>query len=846
MVELENETSYGNELTYIDTPEKIEKPTYISRTSIQHEMESKMENELMENADVMGVLASMIYEDKLNLVNVDADKRPVGKDGRALKDWNKLSYAELMRQHNENSLFWGLRNGFHAEGGRYTLSLDFDMCGETHQYRSCEETCALWNEYEQNTTTDGRFTSSTDGNMNVLVDYTNSQILQEKVKALGKNKVTVHSLEILLGGNQVIPPTMTKCKISGREERRRAFLDNPFYVIPDDDTPDFVRDFILRHLPTTVTRRAFVPVAPVTPAEDKWLDLLFNFIGNEVVNGAKKIPWNSRFHICGMLKSNGYSKNIWLQYNGLAPSKSDPETLWKSCRDNFPIFGLIKICNKANAFGLREWRNKHNQYINITVLQKGENDIAKYIAPHLEDVRYSQNTWWYCDPKTSLWSQRKDITAIVISTVQRHIDNALEILYFKKDTATEEEKEKLETQIGEYNKQRASMTKSSVSNQIIKCLLTYCHDVEFFDKLDDTIYQMVYKNGIYNMKTKSFRYGILPTDYLTKTANFDWIMECPEDEKEAVRHELKKICNWNDQHLAYYLAMYGYSFTGDAEKQQKLYYLRGQLAKNGKSVMLEVLSDIFDEVYVKKLELGFFDERAPDRHKTMAGLKGIRLAWTNEVSKKRADANFIKDIADGTKIPYRVMYGTTTTLNVQFKVVLVSNNTLDIAADNGIDRRLVLCQFDSSFRAGENGTEAVDDYEKRVFVADELFATKMKTVWRNALLHLIMDASYDYIQNGMPPIPEEWDNDKKDMIADNTPFRDFFETNFIVGDGLTISKSIIESVLANYKIEKVGMKGLKDELKKMSIPYTYNKDKMVKGVKGVFTGFALREQDEEL
>ena len=856
-MEMENTTSYGNELTYTDTPDISENPTIYSKKD--HEKMSTMENEtelaMMENehGDVMAILAEMICHHKLNLVNVDTDKRPIGKNGKPLKDWNNLSYTELLAHHNEDSLFWGIRNGFHAEGRRYTLSLDFDMCGASHEYRSCPETCALWNEYEQTASKDGQFTSSTDGNMNVLVDYTNSTVLKEKIEKYEKAKLVVYNLEILLRGNQVIPPTMTNCKISGKSENRRTFIGNPFYVIPDDDTPDFVREFILRQFPKEskvperkkVKREAEAEVeAEVEAAKvDKWIELLFDFIGNEKVGGAKKINWNHRFHICSMLKSNHYSKEIWMSYYLLSSdNETKAENLWKSVHDDYPIFGLVNICNAVNPFGLREWRNKHNHFIPLTTLQRGENDIAKYQSDYLADVRYTKDGWFICDSNTNVWSQRKDVTAVVVTRIQTHIDNALEIQYFKKDRATEEEKEKLEDQIISYNKCRCNVSKSGTSSQIIKCLMTYLYDEDFAERLDTTLYQLVFRNGIYNMKTRTFRCGIVPTDFVSKTIPYDWQMEADESQKQYVRHELKKICNWNEQHFHYYLTLLGYILTGDAEREQYIWFFRGQLAKNGKSVILEVLSDILGH-YARKLELGFFDEKATNRHKTLDNLRGCRLVWANEVSKKRCDAFFIKEISDGTKTEYGKMYGNTTTLNVQFKCILVSNNTLDLPADSGVDRRFILMQFDSSFRAGENGTEKVDDYENRVFIQDADFPNKLKTTNRNALLHVLMDAAYDYVRNGLPPIPEEWKEDKEDMMSDNSPFKDFFESNFVVGEGQQVFRYTLDSILESYKKGRMDLKDLKDELKKMRVPYKYEKEKMYKGKKGLFKGFGIREEE---
>lgn len=819
------------ELTYPDTPEFPSKNIRILDKSRNVYTATKMETKM----EMIDILSEMVCEQKYDLLNVNKEKRPIDKDGNLLKNWNTLPYETLCENHTDESGMWGIRHGFHREGKKYTMGLDFDMCGSEHKLRGCETTCALWDEYREKAESwNGCFTSSTEGNMNVLIDYTQSPLLQEKIKAIGKSKFVVANLEILIGGYQVIPPSKTICKINKVANRHREFLALPFYVIPSDDIPDPVRDFIISKMPeikTTVS--SFTPVV-----DEKWLDLLFNFIKNEVVEGVKKIGRADWFYICSILKSNGYGKEVWLRWSRLVSQTQTASKTWDSIKKSgFVIHGLLNICKRVNSFGLMEWKDKYGQFIPLGVLEKGENDVARYIASFLENIRFSKNMWWVCDGR-NLWSQRKDVTAIVISTIQEQIDVVLSILHFKKSNEKEEkEKEKMDDDIKSYNKCRVVYGKSGHSNQVIKCLMTYLLDESFYEKLDENIYQIAYSNGIYDMKTRTFRAGILPTDYLTKTVKFDW-EEGTEEHKALVRNELKKICNWNETHLLYYLSVFGFSLTGDASLHQLLFYLRGQSAENGKSVVLEIMTILFNEIYVKKIDSKFFDVKASDQHKTLAELKGIRIAWANEISKTKCDANLIKDLADGTQIPYKVMYGTTAMLNVRFKLFLVSNHTLNIPADKGVERRVNLFQMESKFGNYE------DDYEAKKFKKDARFGEKMTGIYKYALLSVLMDAAYDFIQNGLPPIPPEWEVEKKSMMDDNSPSTDFWENNFETGAGFTCSKGDIERRLTESKT-KMSIKDFKDELKKNGIKYTYDKDIMTNRVRGLFTGFRIIDRGDE-
>ena len=176
-----------------------------------------------------------------------------------LDDWQIMSYNSLLEHHNCDVFKWVMRMGLH-ENNRRTLSLDFDVCGpkdDTGNRMGCPETTAFMEQYLNGVgdTSDGIFTSSTAGNMNVLVDYTNSPLILSLIEQINVDNETefkfqIAHLEILLKGNQVIPLTYTNCKISGELGNAREFRnDNMFYVINDDDAfvALFVKDLFMKH-----------------------------------------------------------------------------------------------------------------------------------------------------------------------------------------------------------------------------------------------------------------------------------------------------------------------------------------------------------------------------------------------------------------------------------------------------------------------------------------------------------------------------------------------------------------------------------------------------------------------
>lgn len=188
-----------------------------------------------------------LVSNKFSIFNVGLDKAPINGKGRKMSKWISMTYDELVKQHNYDCNLWGMKMGV-QENDRMIMSLDFDVCGKknviTGERIGCSHTQEKLDEYLANIDRmDGMFTSSTQGNMNVLIDYTNIPSIYELVKTLNTNKTTFHELEILMGGNQVIPPTQTNCKITNALGEARCFKnEEPFYVLNENDS--FLINFV--------------------------------------------------------------------------------------------------------------------------------------------------------------------------------------------------------------------------------------------------------------------------------------------------------------------------------------------------------------------------------------------------------------------------------------------------------------------------------------------------------------------------------------------------------------------------------------------------------------------------
>jgi len=504
--------------------------------------------------------------------------------------------------------------------------------------------------------------------------------------------------------------------------------------------------------------------------------------------------------------------------------------------DNFiknrkiPIYLLETIGKEFNPDFYRNWRTKYKKYLKLKIIEKGSNDVAEFIKDKLQMILvYSKDDKWIgCDKNTNLWRELKRPDEMIISHIQREIEEARESLLVVKNRIEDEEiKKKMEKMEKEYIKHRKDVSNPSYCAQIIKFLSSYLYDSDFTEKLDNYKYKIPFRNGILDLTTLEFREGIRNNDYLTDTVPMNF--EIPKNEEvNWVRYQLKKINNYNDNHLDYYLSSLGYAMTGDSKKEQLFWYFLGQTAENGKSIIFEILEVLMPNL-VQKGTSNMLD-KGIDLKKEVPTWKGKLLIWMNEVSSRIKDEDLVKALCDGTDYKYNKNYSVKAEkIPIQFKLFCVSNNSLTIKGDAGISRRLQVCHFESQFKENYE-----DNYEKLQFKKDKDFYNKLCNEYKHALLWLIFKYSKLYYdEKKLKPYPDEWKKHGDEIIEDNNKFQQWFYDNFEIEKDLKISKHDFEEGMP---IEFKNIK-IKDELLRMKVQFEYDKNLKKKGNRGVYKGF---------
>lgn len=560
-------------------------------------------------------------------------------------------------------------------------------------------------------------------------------------------------------------------------------------------TPDEMEDYGCKPQPKQKTKTTTTTTNVEYGKNDKYIELMHHVMDAIKPKAGVYDDW---------LKLTGWAVNHITREQFLEKIDEDylqqTEKMWDdfaSCPREISIFAIENLAKKHCRDKYKEWCKTYKKMISLDILRKGENDVCEFVSKKLrETLIFCNNKWYGFNINTRIWDIGINPTALIIKSIQDEISILRSYIDDSLPNKSGEDRIKAEKEIEELNKFYRQVTGGSYSSQCKKCLEYFLADNQFYKKLNNLPYRIPFKNGIYNLKTKTLEHDIQADDYISSTLQRNYTPST-EQERNLLKEELLKICNCNHIHLDYYLSILGYSMCGVAYKEQTFWSMYGPTASNGKSTVFDALHDICPEL-IYSVSSDFFEENQKTRHKTIDTFSSLtRIIYANELTKKKQDKEFIKQMADGTTISYGQMYGNKVDLPVNFKCFVISNNLLNFDNDNGIERRLKTCEFTSSFHVDNT----VDDFSSRIFKPNKDFPTDLRGKWSNALLDLIFEYSYHYAnENKLKSYPVEWDRENKLVVSSNNIYKDIFDNEFEYGEDYMIHKDDMTRILQQHGI----------------------------------------------
>jgi hypothetical protein len=505
---------------------------------------------------------------------------------------------------------------------------------------------------------------------------------------------------------------------------------------------------------------------------------------------------------------------------------------------------LMKMCKDIN----KDLTFKLFLYENFNGYVKDATDVSQLVEKIqdtiIRNTRFDGKEW-YCLNDKNLWLIADPETNIT-NEVLRYIDynkNYIDELF--RFTDSQNEKKIFTNQLTALLKFRISITNStSITNKIKKMLSSSILDKNFALNLDAKKDIWAFKNGVLNLKNGAFRRGFRSDDYLTTHLDFDYNKKFDETKLANLKEQFKKVLNYNDEHLNYFMSIIGACMTGNADKLKEMYFgVDGcdGIGNNGKTNTLTIFNMIFN-CYIYKTNKTFLEASNTKSHKQLVMMKGKRIVWADEWGKGLPNYELLKIIADGTNCENEVMYGTSEGILIMFKMFILTNHTPNLSSDeDAVYNRFRQITFGSHFDT--QGITIKEDYEKLQFTADVNMRDNIVNNYKNEMIAWVLEYSKKFlIEYKLPPIPEKFVNDTKETKNANDKFKTIIDENYERCD----VDDENECVSVYELMDRSGIKNNKtiiSKMKQIGFPTRYDKNKMKNRKRGIFYG--IREKIDE-
>lgn len=779
------------------------------------------------------------------LYNVDDQKRPYDYSSQRFlhttqaKQGSGYSFHESVEQYG---IWTGAKNN-----GAHIITIDFDIYGSKGGYN--EELETIMNELFESCQFKGVFSSSTEGNYQIVLDIQNIPSLINHIgerKKYSINEGKLNGIEFMFSHNVVIPPTATINKRTGEMGEPREFIgDEMIYeLMPCSDLVEFIKDNVPKWE---------VDVKDTEPKETTIDE------NDECVAIIKALPqkylkertlW---IKIGYILKHHGYDVKVFADISRSVPEYRNTEddvyeTAWRSFQNtNITKASLWYWLKQEDENAYKQLRRKFSSYAKIGFEDFLDEDFVEYLQNWIGDLFISKRgnankpTYYYWNG--DIWTKFNIDPTLKQYIVQMGKDVMADLIdIYNKRQAEQNEKLAETTDKDEENQIRKSLKKLLEAhikqiNTVKKCCRMYRKQVDIMKSfknsiqddvvvLDGDIEVLNFQNGILNLRNGSFRKRV-KEDMVSQTLPYDY-KEVSKDMIDRVAEIMKQL-QPDIQEYEGMLSWLGYNMTG-CVKAQILKFNLG-VGSNGKSLT----NDLFETtlpLYTAKLDNRTFNEGYTKAHKSLIHLldKPVRFAYVEEIDTKRLAVDKLKDFTSGRQTIER-LYTADECGTIQAKLNINSNYEPTIQSDGGILRRCRMQMYPSRFvdEPEDEGEFKIDRHIIQRFQDNDDL--------KCALIQLLLPYSMKYFKRGLE-LPSSWSRNFQEVADDQDVWQEWFEANFEVADVyMCLKRELLECARETFRTAT--WMEIKRYLKRVNL-YQYEKGKMINGERGVCMGFKRR------
>ena len=458
----------------------------------------------------------------------------------------------------------------------------------------------------------------------------------------------------------------------------------------------------------------------------------------------------------------------------------------------------------------------------------------KEIYMYNPEFKYYQHV----DQSGRLMSLVSDVLHKALNDIHQHFKNKL--LEVKTDAELDQsDKDEALNELKKVIKQVNTATKNietttfikNILEQIISRSILSKEEQEKLQRLDN---HLNFRNGKLDLKTMQFS-DRSEADFVTEYLNYDFQIKPNKAVKNEVVEVLKKICNSDDEDFDFITNFLAYCVTSET-KEQKYLNVVGPSASNGKSTIIKLMEEALS-IYIFKAKKDLFSEAYSKGHKYFAQTKNKRIVYIEELDKKKVDADLIKDVVDGNQINNEVLFATTEKIDINFKLMFLSNNLMNFDADSGIKRRLIHFEFRNKFVAQQDlEKERLNHKIGKVYALDNTLVSKFHNNddYKNALIHILIKKAKQYFDIGLT-IPDKYVEIAKEICEENDKFKNFFENHFEItnNDSDRIAKDELRDMYNTYTKCNFSASSIMTDIQRLQLNYN-------RGLRCMYNGVSLR------
>lgn len=353
----------------------------------------------------------------------------------------------------------------------------------------------------------------------------------------------------------------------------------------------------------------------------------------------------------------------------------------------------------------------------------------------------------------------------------------------------------LRKKMKEVNAILKNLNTAPFKNNIITETIDLFHDetVDFIERLDSDINLIGFENGVFDIRTMSFRDG-RPDDYISKSTGYDYQDFTDSDPRVMeVKDFFQKV--FPDLELRRFFLEYAAQLLKGGNFNKLFLNMVGS-GDNAKSVTIELIEKMLGSYAVKfptSLITGKRTQSSSAAPEVIRSI-GARFATMQEPDNKDViNIGILKELTGNDSMFARGLYSEGREFKPMFKLGLITNKLVHLTgSDTAIWNRILVLPFEARFpkNPADVPMSTEEQFAKKIFHRDANFSEKLPSM-RQPLMWLLIQVLKEVLSRGPRPIPLKVTEETERYKQNNDVFLQFINENImddLQSKGLNLSE----------------------------------------------------------